>query len=244
MFDTIIKEGTYADFKSYCEDNGFIIEESIDDGSYVFSLTKSEEGSDILINGIVTKDDVTLYITDDNGKVIDKISENYDNEDELLSYLKGTLVTSNLLSGETGLIDGDEILTEDSEESDSEYSTIPGGLEEIKNKIQNIGDLLKDLSELSNSLEIISIVMDLANSAYSFALDIDDSIATYNEIMEIPEEPEELDPDIDGEDTETESKKVAEAKLSVAKAMLLVRGMNLGENKVKRFENFCKSLFD
>jgi len=197
-FDKIIKDGTFKEFKEYCESNDFIIKESIEDESYVFSLTKSDENSDILINGIVSSDSVSLYITDDKGKVIDKMSENYENTTELLSYLKGALVTSNLLSGETGLVDDpeDDILTED---ESSEYSTIPGGLEEIKDKVKNIGDALKDLSGLSSSLEITSIVMDLANSAYALALDIDSSIESYNEIMEIPEEEdiEELDPDID-----------------------------------------------
>lgn len=202
-FEKIIKDGTYEEFKEYCESNDFIITESVEDNSYVFSLIKSEEDSNILINGIVTDTSIALYITDEDGNIIDKISEDYDNDSELLSYLKGALVTSNLLSGETGLIDDEddeEILTEDGEESGSEYSTIPGGLEEIKNKVQGIGDSLKELSGLSNSLDITSIIMELANSAYSLALDIDSSIESYNEIMEIPEEDLEIeDPDSEEE---------------------------------------------
>lgn len=244
-FSDIIKEGTYSEFKEYCKSNGFIIEESIEDNSYIFSLTKSEEDTNILINGIVTEDTISLYITDDEGNVIDKISENYDNDEERLSYLKGALVTSNLLSGETGLIDDPEndILTED-DDSESEYSTIPGGLEEIKNKVQNIGDSLKDLSDLSNSLEITSIVMDLANSAYSLAIDIDDSIESYNDIMEIPEETdEELDPDVN-ESYSNESRKVLNAKLNIANSILSVRGLKgISLESLNKFEDACKSLF-
>lgn len=244
-FDEIIKNKTYEEFKEYCESNDFIIEESIDDNSYVFSLTKSEEDSDILINGIVTEDTISLYITNEEGEVIDKISDSYDNDSELLSYLKGALVTSNLLSGETGLIDGDDdtkdLLTED---DSSEYSTIPGGLEEIKNKIQGIGDSLKELSNLSNSLEMISIIMDLANSAYALAIDVDDSIESYNEIMEVPED-EELDPDVEGEESANESKKVMSAKLNIANSILSVRKIEgLSVESREKFEEACKSLFE
>ena len=242
-FDEIIKNETYEEFKEYCESNEFIIEESIDDNSYVFSLTKSEEDTDILINGIVTEDSISLYITNEDGDVIDKISENYENDSELLSYLKGALVTSNLLSGETGLIDDEDsdILTED--EESSEYSTIPGGLEEIKNKVQSIGDSLKDLSSLSNSLEMVSIIMDLANSTYALAIDIDDSIESYNEIMEIPED-EELDPDIDEEST-NESKKRMSAKLNIANSILSVRGVKgISVEAREKFEDACRLLFE
>lgn len=249
-FEEIIKNGTYEEFKDYCKSNDFIIEESIEDNSYVFSLTKSEEDTNILINGIVTEDSVSLYITSEDGDVIDKISESYDNDSELLSYLKGALVTSNLLSGETGLIDDPEndILTEDeNSESSSEYSTVPGGLEEIKNKVQEIGNSLRSLSDLSNSLEITSIVMDLANSAYALALDIDDSIESYNEIMEIPEEDneEELDPDIETESHNKEAGKVLSAKLNLANSILSIRGIkSISKESREQFENICKSLFE
>lgn len=243
-FEEIIKNGTYEEFKEYCENNDFIIEESVEDNSYIFSLTRSDTSSEILINGIVTEDSITLYVTDEEGNVIDKIEDTYDNESELLSYLKGALVTSNLLSGETGLIDDDEegeIFTEDEDSDSSEYSTIPGGLEEIENKIKVIGDSLKDLSGLSNSLDITSIIMDLANSAYSLALDVDGAIEQYNEIMEIPEE-EELEPE-DGE--VSESKKISEAKMNMVICGLSLRKLNsISEDKKIEFENICKSIFD
>lgn len=143
------------------------------------------------------------------------------------------------------MIDGDDdtkdLLTED---DSSEYSTIPGGLEEIKNKIQGIGDSLKELSNLSNSLEMISIIMDLANSAYALAIDVDDSIESYNEIMEVPED-EELDPDVEGEESANESKKVMSAKLNIANSILSVRKIEgLSVELREKFEEACKSLFE
>lgn len=70
-----------------------------------------------------------------------------------------------------------DILTEE-----SDYTSIPAGLMSIKDEIKAIGDKLKSVSGMTNDVEMIAVIIDLANSAYALALDVEDSIETYNDL--------------------------------------------------------------
>lgn len=86
-------------------------------------------------------------------------------------------------------------ITEDSitlEEAANDEISASSGLSDIQNRITDITKELGDLATDMNDTEIMSIIMDIANSVSSCALDIEDAIETINDLEE-SEEGEELE---------------------------------------------------
>ena len=63
-------------------------------------------------------------------------------------------------------------------------------LKEICNNAKSVGDRLKALSTKTDDLDVVSLISSLSTSAYDLAIDIQDSVETYTDILE--EEAEEL----------------------------------------------------
>lgn len=95
-----------------------------------------------------------------------------------------TIASADYVPGEDDSED-DEILVEDpiDEPETGKYSNVPAGLLTVKDMAKKVGDELKAISDMTNDTEIIAIIMDLANSAFALALDIEDATDTYNELQ-------------------------------------------------------------
>jgi len=63
-------------------------------------------------------------------------------------------------------------------------------LNDICEKQQSVGDRLKSLSSKTDDLDVVSLISSLSTSAYDLAVDIQESIDTYTDILE--EEAEEV----------------------------------------------------
>lgn len=72
---------------------------------------------------------------------------------------------------------------------------------EISKKQQRVSDMLKDLSDETDDVDIVALITSLSASGYELAIDIEDAVDTYKEILE--DEMEELD-DVDAIDVGTE----------------------------------------
>ena len=71
-------------------------------------------------------------------------------------------------------------------------------LNDICEKQKFVGDKLKTLSSKTDDLDVVSLISSLSTSAYDLAVDIQESIDTYTDILE--EEAEEIAEFADGED--------------------------------------------
>lgn len=95
--------------------------------------------------------------------------------------------------------DGEDIVVEEDEDLDSievnEDVSTQSKLTNVQDEIVAISKKLTDIAENCNDVEIMSIIMDLANSLSSDALDIEEAIETINELDtdEDLEEVEECD---------------------------------------------------
>lgn len=72
-------------------------------------------------------------------------------------------------------------------------------LNELVEKQKGVADALKSLSNATDDVDVVALITSLSMNGYDLAIDIQDSIDTYKEILE--EEMEELD-DIDEDDME------------------------------------------
>ena len=61
----------------------------------------------------------------------------------------------------------------------------------ISERQQRVADMLKDLSDETDDVDIVALITSLSANAYEFAVDIEDTVDTYKEILE--DEMEELD---------------------------------------------------
>ena len=64
-------------------------------------------------------------------------------------------------------------------------------LYEISQKQQGVADMLKRLSNESDDVDIVALITSLSASGYELAIDIEDAVDTFKEILE--DEMEELD---------------------------------------------------
>ena len=74
-------------------------------------------------------------------------------------------------------------------------------LNELVEKQKGVADALKSLSNATDDVDVVALITSLSMNGYDLAIDIQDSIDTYKEILE--DEMEELD-DIDEDDMELE----------------------------------------
>jgi len=78
-------------------------------------------------------------------------------------------------------------------------------LKEISAMAQDIGDKLRALSEETDDVDVVSLISSLSLDAYDLSVDIQESVDTYEEILEEDAEEEdsfEFIDEIDEEETE------------------------------------------
>jgi hypothetical protein len=196
---------------------------------------------DNTLNISIKDGELESYIINSKGKIIEnfnKIVEDEDLENTTLSEIVDTFDAINT-------IDDDLINMEESaENSDENYSSIDSGLADLRVKAKWIGDMIKNLTDYTDDVEFISVLLDLSSSAYSLYLDIESAIETYNELMN----PDETLEDVDVMQAVEESLSESKSKLVIAKSLMEVRRLadnnKIEKEKLDQFETAYKELFN
>lgn len=87
-----------------------------------------------------------------------------------------------IITEEEPLLDTDTI--DDEVLSEGDTPDIPSGLKTTRELAQDLGDKLRALSAATSDAEMVTVIMDLANSAYNLVLDIDDAYQTYVDLLQ------------------------------------------------------------
>lgn len=232
--------------KNLCKEKGLIIAESKSDDTLLVTIMSEDKDCDNTLNISIDGNKLEAYIMDSNGKVLEnfnKLTEGSGVENETLSEIVNTFDAFNDMDGEIEGIDVEDINVVE-EAAEEGYKSIDSGLYDLKLKSKWIGDRIKELSELTDDVEYISVLLDLASSAYSLYLDIDSAIETYDEMMN-PDESvtESFEKKVEVEKEFNESK----SRLVIAKSLMEVRKLNsndiISNDKLEEFESVFKKLF-
>lgn len=237
LFKDIMSNKSFDSLIKKCEKRNLCIGENIVDDTYRATIMH-KENKDISLNIELTESKFSAFVfssnKNDEADILESLEVDITSDDDINKSVDDSINTFDVIKD----IDPDDILTEN--EEDDNDTDIISGLNSIKDNLKASADKLKNLSDLSDNVEIISIIMDLSNNAYSLILDIDSAIESYNEILEIPEDEEDID---DKESSVEESK----ARINVANAMMSVNtACKLGvisESKCNNFIKACKNLF-
>lgn len=227
-FVEIMKSGKYHELSECAKSNNLLITEGINDEFHAYIFSAKKENSDMIINGAIYEDHIDVVMTDEAGGTLESFSRKYESDESLMDILKTSFDTYSTLES-VGLSDNSE--NEIVKEENEEFTSIPAGLATLKDKAKSLADDLKDLSSRTQDVEMIAIIMDLANTAYTLALNIDDANESYDEINGIEE---------DSEETQDESIKVDEiqARIKIAESVIAMR--DLVKSDVVTKENCTK----
>lgn len=200
------------DFKKYLKDNN-LLKESVDE--FEASKYKGNEW------GVFAKKSRAWVLFGTEKEMKDKAKE-------LNSRNKNECGLNNVEED----IESDEV----SDIPEVEETDILSELSSIQDTIVSTSKRLSDLAQNSNDVDIMSIVMDLANGLSSSALDIEDAIETIDE-LDPDEELEEV-----GEKDKTEEMLV-KFRNSVTESVLLAKKIkNTNDVDKEIFENYIKSV--
>lgn len=183
ILEHITKNGMSAklednDLVINCNDKPFTATMTHSDGSISTVVTNTDTGKeidnyDVDISGLETANDIQeeLIKATDIFKAIseadlDDYTPNNDDDSEDINVLNEEDEDTN-----------EDIVTEGN-------SDIPSGLKTVHGIAQDLGDKLRALSATTDDVEMVSIIMDLANSAYSLAIDIDDAYQSYVDMLQ------------------------------------------------------------
>lgn len=182
---------------SGCLSKEMTIREAVKGDRYA-ALIKSENSNKSLRTSI---SEGKIFVTiSDGSNILEKYSAKYESPDEMAEKVKIAVETYKALDDiedfEIPDEETDTVLTE--EPTESKFSSIEMGLASIKDAVQSVADDAKALSDMTSDVEMITVIMDIANNLYATALDIEDATETYKELK--------------GEDTEedTETSKFPE----------------------------------
>lgn len=229
--------------KEICDENNLILSDELGDNSYTASIMDSGESKDNVLNLFADDNKIETYITTSDGDEIEKfIKDGEFNDDEGLEFAMDSIDSFKVLSG----IDPNNVETDNNGSpilnEDEEHRDIVSGLDKVQATIKSAADNLIELSKLSNNPEITSIIIDLANNAYSLVLDLESSVESYYEIQEqdledSQEEHEKLDDEIE---ENKERIKIAKAHISMKN---LVKKNIVSEEDYHDFENLMTKIF-
>lgn len=229
--------------KEICDENNLILSDELGDNSYTASIMDSGESKDNVLNLFADDNKIETYITTSDGDEIEKfIKDGEFNDDEGLEFAMDSIDSFKVLSG----IDPNNVETDNNGSpilnEDEEHRDIVSGLDKVQATIKSAADNLIELSKLSNNPEITSIIIDLANNAYSLVLDLESSVESYYEIQEqdledSQEEHEKLDDEIE---ENKERIKIAKAQISMKN---LVKKNIVSEEDYHDFENLMTKIF-
>lgn len=236
--------------KEICDDNKLILRDKLSDDSYIASIMDPDDSKNNVLNLSAKDGDVNTYVVTNDGDEIEKFNKSGDyNDAEYLEFAMDSIDSFKILSGidpDDTDDNGDPILNEDEDQENNQFSGIADGLNTIKLAQKKVADQLRELSELSDDPEVIAIVMDLSNNAYSAVLDIEAAVDSYNEIMEIPdEEDEDLDEAIEDTNAKIEESR---NRIKIAESVIAMRKMSksglIESQDFKRFESLINEIFD
>lgn len=131
-----------------------------------------------------------------------------------------TVITDEYDDSELLVEDPDEI--ESDESSDTVDNSIIGKLSSVMKDVVSVSDKLKAISSMTDDLDAISIIMDLSNSGYTLAIDIEGAIDTYKSLYEYPEE---IDESYNKESISDNTDKILKARLELSKSVSNVKKM-------------------
>lgn len=179
-------ETPVADFDNDGEDEELLNEET-NPFSEIIDMMSNAESYDELYTaaGLIKDDGLRTSVEELLGQCED------DGDDVETAY---SVVTSDLLDNKVNdLNESKKEVSEDIESDDNSTDiSTSSRLSNIQDKVSNIAKELSDLATDSNDTEMMSVIMDLANSVSSCALDIEDAIETIDDLEE-SEEGEELE---------------------------------------------------
>ena len=227
--------------RDLCEKKDLVMAENTEDGARLITIMSKDGRRDNTLNISIKDGELESYIINSKGKIIEnfnKIVEDEDLENTTLSEIVDTFDAINTIDDD--LID----MEESAENSDESYSSIDSGLADLRVKAKWIGDMIKNLTDYTDDVEFISVLLDLSSSAYSLYLDIESAIETYNELMN----PDETLEDVDVMQVVEESLSESKSKLVIAKSLMEVRRLadnnKIEKEKLDQFETAYKELFN
>ena len=194
-FNEVLENKSYPELSGYLSE-GMTIKEAVKGDRYS-ALIKSKDSNKSLRTSI---SEGRVFVTiSESGTVLEKYSTKYESPEDMAEKAKTAVETYKALDDiEDFEIPDDEetdtVLTE--EPVESKFSSIEMGLAAIKDSVQSVADDAKALSDMTSDVEMITVIMDIANNLYATALDIEDATETYKELK--------------GEDSEEEVTDVSE----------------------------------
>jgi hypothetical protein len=243
-FEEIIKNKTYPELTDFIKSKDLISSEGIADNQYVFTVMgKSNDNS---LNVVISSEEITAYILDKDKQVLEKLSHRYKDPDDMLDQVKNCVNTFEVFN-DLGIDSGDDKILNEEEPSNGQYSSIVDGLSDISNKMKSIGDSIKSLSGMSQDVEIISNIMSLSSSAYELSIDANDSIKTYNDILDKESEEAGKDKSESFNISKKESM-VASNKLKILEAMISAQNLSdidaVSEDESRLFTDVCMKILN
>lgn len=249
-FSEIMKSGKFNELSSICESKGLILCQNADleNNLFICSMTESKSNKPNTLNYAISDKNVRICIIEPNSKtVFEDFTKDYNTDNELIETIDDALDTLDLVN-QVDIDpekDNKELLVEDEIEDDNSPVNIVSELDRCKMEIKHLSDRLKDLSSSTDNIEMISIILDIANNGYSLSLDIESAIDTYNDIMGVQEQEDE-----DNKVSEDLEKSISEnsERINVAKAQLSMRNLyklqKVTKEQFERYIDCCKEIFD
>lgn len=194
---------------------------------------KVSEGK-LTLEGVIRDNKYIMKIRDYRGKVIDNLSVNVSNSNDIVNRVNESLTTLKMLSGayenkqlQEDAEEYDDVVVDDEVIEDAPES-ITDGLEDLYDAIMDVADKAEDLVDLAdeNDAEQLSTLIGFSSSLLDCAIDVDE----YKEDL-IEEEAEE----VEDEEVIESFKKV---RLSRGNARKALDNLTIAESLLRKCDNY------
>lgn len=175
----------------YAEDNN--IKFKLDSKTGIVTLDSNN------VSARISKESDSLHtiISSKDGKTIDEYSIKMESNNALLQSMSiFKAISESIITNSNCTKDGCEeecsdeniLNEEDTDPTDDttldDITDIPSGLRVLYAEAKRLGDKLRKLSTMSDDVDMVTVIMDLANSAYGIAIDIEDANQTYIDLLQ------------------------------------------------------------
>lgn len=193
---------------------------------------KVSEGK-LTLEGVIIDNKYIMKIRDYRGKVIDNLSVNVSNSNDIVNRVNESLTTLKMLSGayenkqlQEDAEEYDDVVVDDEVIEDAPES-ITDGLEDLYDAIMGVADKAEDLVDLAdeNDAEQLSTLIGFSSSLLDCAIDVDE----YKE--DLIEEAEE----VEDEEVNESFKKV---RLSRGNARKALDNLTIAESLLRKCDNY------